>query len=74
MVKSNRVIREEKDTNLIHFIRFRFVPYWPLFGLLTAIACTAAFFYLEWAQKRHESAKTTIPQNMARTIKFRGML
>jgi len=55
MVKSNRVIREEKDTNLIHFIRFRFVPYWPLFGLLIAIACTAAFFYLEWAPPAYET-------------------
>jgi tyrosine-protein kinase Etk/Wzc len=55
MVKSNRVIREEKDTNLIHFIRFRFVPYWPLFGLLILIACTAAFFYLQWAPPAYET-------------------
>ena len=38
MIKSNKMIREQKDSNLISFIRFRFLPYWPLFGLLMIIA------------------------------------
>jgi capsular exopolysaccharide synthesis family protein len=52
---SNRSIREEKDTNLISFIRFRFVPYWPLFGLLVVIAFTIAFAYLHWAPPAYET-------------------
>lgn len=55
MVKSNRNIREEKDTNLISFVRFRFLPYWPFFGLLMVIACTAAFAYLHWAPPAYET-------------------
>ena len=43
MIKSNKMIREQKDSNLISFIRFRFVPYWPLFALLLFIAVAAAF-------------------------------
>lgn len=55
MEKSNRIIREERDSNLIHFIRFRFIPYWPLFGLLILIACSAAFLYLQWAPPAYET-------------------
>ena len=55
MIQSNRAIREEKDNNLIHFIRFRFFPYWPLFGLLIAVAFTAALFYLRWAPPAYET-------------------
>jgi capsular exopolysaccharide synthesis family protein len=55
MPNSNRNIREEKDTNLISFVRFRFVPYWPLFGLLVLIACTVAFAYLHWAPPAYET-------------------
>ncbi|HEV2478431.1 MAG TPA: polysaccharide biosynthesis tyrosine autokinase [Puia sp.] len=49
MIKSNKMIREQKDSNLISFIRFRFVPYWPLFALLLTIAVGAAFVYIKWA-------------------------
>src|SRR5713226_9383526 len=56
MTKSNRTIRDEKDTNLISFIRFRFLPYWPLFALLMLISCTMAFFYLRWAPPAYEAS------------------
>src|ERR1700753_2843454 len=49
MIKSNKMIREQKDTNLISFIRFRFVPYWPLFALLLIVAAGAAAVYIKWA-------------------------
>jgi tyrosine-protein kinase Etk/Wzc len=49
MIKSNKMIREQKDSNLISFIRFRFVPYWPLFALLIVIAVAAAAVYIKWA-------------------------
>jgi len=49
MIKSNKMIREQKDSNLISFIRYRFVPYWPLFALLLSIATGAAFLYIKWA-------------------------
>jgi len=49
MIKSNKMIREQKDSNLISFIRYRFVPYWPLFALLLSIAAGAAFLYIKWA-------------------------
>src|SRR6201996_914821 len=49
MIKSNKMIREQKDSNLISFVRFRFVPYWPLFALLVVIATVGAFVYLKWA-------------------------
>jgi tyrosine-protein kinase Etk/Wzc len=55
MEKSNRNIREEKDSNLIHFVRFRFMPYWPLFGLLILVTCSAAFLYLQWAPPAYET-------------------
>jgi capsular exopolysaccharide synthesis family protein len=42
------MIREQKDSNLISFIRFRFVPYWPLFALLLFIAAAAALVYIKW--------------------------
>lgn len=49
MLKSNKMIREQKDSNLISFIRFRFVPYWPLFALLLFVAAAGAFLYVKWA-------------------------
>jgi tyrosine-protein kinase Etk/Wzc len=49
MIKSNKMIREQKDSNLISFIRFRFAPYWPLFALLLVVAVGGAFFYIKWA-------------------------
>src|SRR6202012_5243811 len=55
MIKSNKIIREQKDSNLISFVRYRFVPYWPLFVLLTIIAVTGAFFYLRWAPSIYEA-------------------
>ncbi|HXB96142.1 MAG TPA: Wzz/FepE/Etk N-terminal domain-containing protein, partial [Puia sp.] len=55
MIKSNKTIREQKDSNLISFIRYRFVPYWPLFGLLVIIAVIAAFGYLRWASPTYEA-------------------
>src|ERR1700759_3266205 len=48
MMKSNKTIREQKDSNLISFITFRFVPYWPLFALLLVIAAAGAIFYVKW--------------------------
>lgn len=47
-MKSNKTIREQKDSNLISFITFRFVPYWPLFALLLVIAAAGAIFYVKW--------------------------
>jgi len=55
MIQSNRAIREEKDTNLLHFIRFRFVPYWPLFAILIVVAVTTAFVYLHWAAPAYDT-------------------
>ena len=49
MIKSNKMIREQKDSNLISFIRFRFVPYWPLFVLLLILAGAGAMLYFKWA-------------------------
>jgi tyrosine-protein kinase Etk/Wzc len=55
MIKSNKMIREQKDSNLISFIRYRFVPYWPLFGLLVITAIGGAFLYLRWASPTYEA-------------------
>ena len=55
MIKSNKMIREQKDSNLISFIRFRFLPYWPLFGLLVLFAVAGAFLYLRWATPTYEA-------------------
>lgn len=55
MLKSNKLIREQKDSNLISFLRFRFVPYWPLFGLLIIVALACAFLYLRWASPTYEA-------------------
>ena len=49
MIRSNKMIHEQKDSNLISFIRFRFVPYWPLFALLLVLAGAGAMVYLKWA-------------------------
>jgi tyrosine-protein kinase Etk/Wzc len=48
MIKSNKTIREQKDSNLISFITFRFVPYWPLFAFLLVISVAGAIFYVKW--------------------------
>src|ERR1700722_4849705 len=48
MIKSNKMIHEQKDSNLISFIRFRFVPYWPLFALLLFISGVGAAVYIKW--------------------------
>jgi tyrosine-protein kinase Etk/Wzc len=55
MIKSNKMIREQKDSNLISFIRFRFLPYWPLFGLLLVISLAGAVFYLKWADPVYQA-------------------
>ena len=55
MIKSNKMIREQKDSNLISFIRFRFLPYWPLFGLFVIIAVAAGMLYLRWATPTFEA-------------------
>jgi capsular exopolysaccharide synthesis family protein len=55
MIKSNKTIREQKDSNLISFIRFRFLPYWPLFGLLVIISVAVAMLYLRWATPTYEA-------------------
>ncbi|HWB95039.1 MAG TPA: Wzz/FepE/Etk N-terminal domain-containing protein, partial [Puia sp.] len=49
MIKSNKMIREQKDSNLISFIRFRFVPYWPFFALLLILFGAGGMLYLKWA-------------------------
>jgi len=55
MIKSNKMIREQKDNNLVSFIRFRFLPYWPLFILLMIFAAAGAFLYLRWATPTYEA-------------------
>ena len=55
MLKSNKMIREQRDSNLISFIRFRFVPYWPLFGLLMVVAGLGAFAYIKLTPKTYEA-------------------
>ena len=55
MIKSNKMIREQRDSNLVSFIRFRFVPYWPLFGLLMLVAGLGAFAYIKLTPKTYEA-------------------
>ncbi|HVS95569.1 MAG TPA: GNVR domain-containing protein, partial [Puia sp.] len=55
MIKSNKTIREQKDNNLISFVRFRFLPYWPLFALLVIFAVAGAYLYLRWATPTYEA-------------------
>jgi capsular exopolysaccharide synthesis family protein len=54
-IRSNKAIREEKDMNLLSFIRFRFFPYWPLFALLIIFGSIAALFYLRWVHPTYEA-------------------
>ncbi len=55
MMKSNKMIREQSDNNLISFIRFRFVPYWPLFMLLLVIAAAGTLVYMKLTPKSYEA-------------------
>src|SRR5215468_2849000 len=56
MAKSNRTIREEKDSNLLNFIRFRFLPYWPLFGFLLLVAAAGAYVYWKLSPPAYEAS------------------
>lgn len=56
MAKSNRTIREEKDSNLLNFIRFRFFPYWPLFGFLLVVAAAGAYVYWKLSPPAYEAS------------------
>jgi tyrosine-protein kinase Etk/Wzc len=39
--------KEKKEENLVSLIRFRFVPYWPLFVLLLVLSGIGAWMYLK---------------------------
>lgn len=54
-MNSNKIIREEKDTNIIGQIIFRYVPYWPLFLLLFIMAFATAWFYLKFSTPLYQS-------------------
>uniref|UniRef100_UPI0026390E31 Wzz/FepE/Etk N-terminal domain-containing protein n=1 Tax=uncultured Mucilaginibacter sp. TaxID=797541 RepID=UPI0026390E31 len=50
----NRKISEDKDSNFSSSFIFRYLPYWPLFLLLTLIALGGAWFYLKFATPQYE--------------------
>jgi tyrosine-protein kinase Etk/Wzc len=44
------------QSNLLDFFRFNYLPYWPLFMLLTAMFLAAAWGYLSYATPLYESS------------------
>ena len=50
----NRKVSEDKDSNFSSSFIFRYLPYWPLFLLLTLIALGGAWFYLKFTTPQYE--------------------
>jgi tyrosine-protein kinase Etk/Wzc len=44
---ANKKFSQEKDTNLIKVLMFKYFPYWPLFALLSFIFLGIAWFYIK---------------------------
>jgi len=51
----NRKISEDKDSNFSSSFIFRYLPYWPLFLLLTLIALGGAWLYLKYTTPVYET-------------------
>jgi tyrosine-protein kinase Etk/Wzc len=45
----------DNDASLIDFIKFNYLPYWPLFAVLLVVSMGAALFYVRWATPMYQS-------------------
>jgi tyrosine-protein kinase Etk/Wzc len=52
--------REDKEGNIVSFILFRYLPYWPLFIVLFIIGLGAAWGYLQYATPLYEASATIL--------------
>lgn len=52
--------KEKKEENLISLIRFRFVPYWPLFVLLLVLSGIGAWMYLKTVTPTYSASASIV--------------
>ncbi|HQW85181.1 MAG TPA: Wzz/FepE/Etk N-terminal domain-containing protein, partial [Ferruginibacter sp.] len=51
---------EEKESNMVGDLLAKYIPYWPLFILVSALAIGAAYVYLRYATPIYEAKATMI--------------
>src|SRR5437764_9608271 len=54
-MKNARINTDESDSNFLGKVVFRYLPYWPLFGLLFLLAGAGAWLYLRFQTPLYET-------------------
>src|SRR4051812_22173985 len=54
-MKNAKINIQEKDSNLVPKMIFRYLPYWPMFLLLLVLAGAAGWLYLRFQTPLYES-------------------
>ena len=55
IMKTHKRISEDKETNVLSQVIFRYVPYWPLFAVLCVVAFAGSWLYLRYVTPLYES-------------------
>jgi len=58
--RRNKIIEHEKEDSVMQQIVSKYVPYWPLFLIATAIAITVASIYLKYTAPTYQATATLI--------------
>lgn len=58
--KRNHKITEEEDSNMGQQILSKYMPYWPLFVLMSLLSLAAAYVYLRYVTPVYEASATII--------------
>ncbi|HTM93730.1 MAG TPA: Wzz/FepE/Etk N-terminal domain-containing protein, partial [Flavisolibacter sp.] len=62
------------DANILNLIRFKYIPYWPLFILLLCVSIVGAWFYLRHKVPIYESTATILIKDQKKGIEDAKML
>jgi capsular exopolysaccharide synthesis family protein len=58
--KGKRGVKQKHERTIFELLMFRFLPYWPLFALLTAVMILLAWLYLQVATPVYEIKATLL--------------